>query len=324
MNRNNIIKAKQILMENGVIGFPTESVYGLAGNAYSPLAVKTIFRIKNRPLTSPLIVHTNSLSRVEGMVKHFPLQARKLAKAFWPGPLTLLLDKKEVIPEVVTAGRSTVGIRIPNHSMALTLLKALPFPLAAPSANPFGYISPTTAAHVVEQLGDKVPYILDGGPCQRGLESTIIGFADDSPMIYRLGSITQEALSQVMGYPIPYIRPDEKHKGPHLAPGRTKHHYAPRTPLYRGDAATFFAQYKGDKKDVVALCFDKVLADLPLSQQIILSPKGSIEKAGQRLFAAMHILDKRKAKFILAPLFPDQGIGRVMNERLSRAHNVIY
>ncbi|MES2733756.1 MAG: L-threonylcarbamoyladenylate synthase, partial [Bacteroidota bacterium] len=182
----NISHAIDLLQQGEVVAIPTETVYGLAGNALNTKAVARIFSVKNRPTFDPLIIHTNSLEKVLQFVDEMPAQAKTLAQACWPGPLTLLLPRKDSIPDLVTSGLDTVAVRIPNHSLTLSLLEALEFPLAAPSANPFGYISPTTAEHVYNQLGKKIPYILDGGPCLVGIESTIVGFEDGEPTIYRL------------------------------------------------------------------------------------------------------------------------------------------
>ncbi len=161
-------RAARLLREGALVAIPTETVYGLAGNAFSETAVAEIFAVKQRPAFDPLIVHAGSLDRLQALAADFPPEARRLAEAFMPGPLTLLLPKADVISDLVTAGSPLVALRIPKHPMALDLLSLLEFPLAAPSANPFGYISPTTAQHVDQQLGSKIPYILDGGPCQVG------------------------------------------------------------------------------------------------------------------------------------------------------------
>ena len=317
MIKKTIEKAKNVVESGGVIALPTETVYGLAANAYDEKAVKSIFKIKGRPRTSPLILHTSDLARVKTLVTHLPAKAELLAKAFWPGPLTLLLKKAPSISDTVTAGLPTVGIRIPRHPLALELLSSLSFPLAAPSANPFGYISPTTAQHVQEQLGSQIPYVLDGGPCQAGLESTIVGFQGNEVVLYRLGSVTQEELEKVVGR-VSYVqKPTGEHNSAYLTPGRTKYHYAPRTPIRVGDLPSLLAQHAG--KQVVALCFDRPLAGLDPAQQVVLSASGSLPEAAHSLFAALRELDKKEADVILAPRFPDHGLGTVMNERLGRA-----
>ncbi|MCS6796546.1 MAG: L-threonylcarbamoyladenylate synthase, partial [Raineya sp.] len=191
--------AEKLLRNNQLVAIPTETVYGLAGNAFSEEAVAQIFAVKNRPTFDPLIVHSDSLEKIKNFVSDFPEKAMILAQKFWAGSLTLLLPKKSIIPDLVTAGLPTVAVRIPKHPLTLQLLQRLDFPLAAPSANPFGYISPTTAHHVAEQLGEKIPLILDGGICSVGVESTIVGFEGDKAIIYRLGGISVESIQETIG-----------------------------------------------------------------------------------------------------------------------------
>lgn len=305
-------------MDGEVVAIPTETVYGLAANAFSVSAVKKVFSIKKRPLTSPLIIHTYSIDHVKSLAKDIPLEAMHLAEHFWPGPLTLLLEKKSLIPDIINAGLAKVGIRIPKHPLTQALLERLPYPLVAPSANPFGYISPTTAEHVREQLGEKVPYILDGGPCEAGLESTIIGFEKGKVIIYRMGSIPQEEIEAVIEAPAVNLSTYSS-KEAHLAPGRTKKHYSPHTPMAVGDLPTLLNKY--NDREVVALCFDTLLDKIAQEDQIVLSTQGSLQKAAHKLFAALHTLDKRQADLIIAPIFPQQGLGNVINERLLRASN---
>lgn len=194
-----ILKAVEILNREDVVAIPTETVYGLAGNIYSEKAIKKIFQLKQRPLFNPLIVHVHSLAQAEEIVTQIPEKARLLAKAFWPGSLTLILPKKDTVPDLVTAKKDTVAVRIPGHPVTLELLKNLNFPLAAPSANPFGSISPTQASHVANYFEDGLSLILDGGNCENGIESTIIGFEDDKPVLYRLGSIALEEITNEVG-----------------------------------------------------------------------------------------------------------------------------
>ncbi|MGB0356859.1 MAG: L-threonylcarbamoyladenylate synthase, partial [Cytophagales bacterium] len=191
---NSIAIAAGYLKEGFVVGIPTKTVYGLAGNAFCERALTRIFKIKRRPYEDPLIVHCAHKTAVLPLVSAWPQEADMLAKAFWPGALTLLLPKRDLVPGLVTAGRSRVAVRVPSHPMTQRLLQALSFPLAAPSANPFGYISPTTAHHVADQLGDALPYILDGGAAALGLESTIVGFDRGEVIVYRLGGISVEAI----------------------------------------------------------------------------------------------------------------------------------
>ncbi|NVK51203.1 MAG: threonylcarbamoyl-AMP synthase, partial [Cyclobacteriaceae bacterium] len=194
-----IEKAKEFLEAGQLVGIPTETVYGLAGNALNVDAVAKIFQTKNRPSFDPLIVHTDSIEKVNSFVADIPEILQRLAKEFWPGPLTLLLEKKSIIPDLVTAGLNRVAVRMPKHPLTLKLLKELSFPLAAPSANPFGYISPTKAVHVAQQLGEQIPYILDGGSCEVGLESTIVGMEDEKVTIYRLGGLDLNLITELVG-----------------------------------------------------------------------------------------------------------------------------
>ena len=196
---NDLAQAKQLLAAGQLVAIPTETVYGLAGNALDEQAVLEIFRVKNRPAFDPLIVHTDSFERIADFVREIPEKALLLAQHLMPGALTLLLPKSDLIPDLVTSGLDRVAVRIPNHSLTRSLLSGLSFPLAAPSANPFGYISPTTAQHVEQQLGNQIPYILDGGPCEVGLESTIVGFENDEPIIYRKGGLAIETIERLVG-----------------------------------------------------------------------------------------------------------------------------
>ncbi|MFT7083553.1 MAG: L-threonylcarbamoyladenylate synthase, partial [Nonlabens sp.] len=177
-----ILKAAEILSREELVAIPTETVYGLAGNIYSDTAIKKIFDLKKRPFFNPLIVHIHSVDQIMELATHFPEKAQLLAKAFWPGSLTLILKKQPTVPELITAGNDTVGIRIPQHELTLELLRNLPFPLAAPSANPFTYISPTTAQHVKSYFDGELEMILDGGDCENGIESTIVGFENGEPV----------------------------------------------------------------------------------------------------------------------------------------------
>ncbi|MEM8907801.1 MAG: L-threonylcarbamoyladenylate synthase, partial [Bacteroidota bacterium] len=223
-----IAKASEILRNEDLVAIPTETVYGLAGNIYSELAIRKIFQLKQRPLYNPLIVHLPAVERLADIVSSVPEQARLLAEQFWPGPLTLVLKKKSIVPDLITAGKDTVAVRVPNHPLTLQLLEDLDFPLAAPSANPFGSISPTNPNHVKNYFDGQLRMILDGGACQKGIESTIIGFEKEQAILYRLGSIPVEEISKVIG---PIQVKNKKEKAPN-APGMLSRHYAPRTPTY--------------------------------------------------------------------------------------------
>ncbi|PTM03172.1 MAG: threonylcarbamoyl-AMP synthase, partial [Bacteroidetes bacterium] len=222
--------AIDILEKNEVVAIPTETVYGLAANAFSETAVSRVFETKGRPSYNPLIVHIANSERLADLVSSFPENAKILADKFWPGPLTLLLPKKNSISDRITAGKSTVAIRIPSHPIAQDLLKKLDFPLVAPSANRFKHISPTKPSHVFDSLGADVP-IIDGGECKLGLESTIVGFEDHGrPVVYRQGTISLESLQEVL--PETYLLPQRSNAEESIvAPGMIKRHYAPNTPL---------------------------------------------------------------------------------------------
>lgn len=308
-----ISAAKKLLEAGEVTGIPTETVYGLAGNAFNDDAVLNIFRVKNRPQFDPLIVHTHSVAAVSAFVRSFPEKALKLADAFWPGPLTLLLPKSEVVSDLVTSGLDTVAVRIPNHPLTLALLSNLDFPLAAPSANPFGYISPTSALHVEQQLGAQIPYILDGGESQIGIESTIIGFEGEEAVVYRLGGTSVEAIERIIGPVAQVVHSSSNPK----APGMLKSHYAPRKPLFIGHLSDILKHHASHK--VGSLTFEKILPELPIEHQRILSPSANYAQAAKRLFAYMRQLDSLPIDVIHAELLPEKDLGRAINDRIRRA-----
>jgi L-threonylcarbamoyladenylate synthase len=306
-------EAKRWLEAGQVIGIPTETVYGLAGNALSPAAVARIFEVKNRPTFDPLIVHSSRPEKIARFVTEMPPAARRLAEAFWPGPLTLLLKKADCVPDLVTAGLDTVAVRIPDHPLTLRLLDALDFPLAAPSANPFGYVSPTRASHVQAQLGDKIPYILDGGPCQVGIESTIVGFEGPELVVYRLGGIAVEAIERLMG-PVRVMAHSSSNP---KAPGMLKSHYAPRKPVFTAGLPGLVDQY--GPAAVGVLAFKGLYPDVPAANQFVLSEAGSATEAAQRLFAGLRYLDGLPVAAIYAELLPEKELGRAINDRIRRA-----
>lgn len=308
-----IEQAATLLRAGELVAIPTETVYGLAGNALNEAAVAHIFEVKNRPYFDPLIVHVPNLERLEMLTRSFPPLARRLAEAFIPGPLTLLLPRTDAIPDLVTAGLSLAAFRVPEHPVAQALLAQLDFPLAAPSANPFGYISPTTAQHVAQQLGEKIPYILDGGACTVGLESTIIGFEDDAVVVYRKGGLAVEAIEAIAG-PV-RLRPHSSSNP--AAPGMLKSHYAPRIPLVLGKLNELTQQYSAAHTGILA--FRQTVPGIPAGQQVVLSPAGDMAEAARRLFAALRYLDGLELEIILAEPLPEEGLGRAVNDRLRRA-----
>lgn len=308
-----IKKAIEILKNEELVAIPTETVYGLGGNALSNKAVAEIFKVKNRPSFDPLIIHTDSLEKVEKYVKSIPEKAMLLAREFMPGSLTLLLPKKDIIPDLVTSGSPLVAVRLPHHPMTLELLSNLDFPLAAPSANPFGYISPTSAQHVDNQLGEKIPYILDGGSCEVGLESTIVGFEREEVIVYRKGGLAVEAIEAVIGS----VKVLNHSTSNPKAPGQLKSHYAPRTTFKIGNPNELFNEYKGKKIGVIS--FSKKYEQVPLENQIVLSASGDFSEAARNLFAGMRHLDSLNLDLIIAELLPEKDLGRAINDRLKRA-----
>ena len=307
--------AKSFLEQGRLVGIPTETVYGLAGNALNPESVALIFETKNRPAFDPLILHTSSMDRVGNFVSDFPEKLRQLAEHFWPGPLTLLLPRKSIVPDLVTSGLDRVAVRVPNHSLTLALLEQLEFPLAAPSANPFGYISPTQAAHVEAQLGDKIPYILDGGSCEVGLESTIVGMEGDEIVVYRLGGLEISAIEEVVG---PVKVKDHSSSNP-AAPGQLDSHYAPRKPFVLGNLQEMIQEYQKKGIEFSVLSYSDFFPEIKAENQLALSPNRDLHEAAKNLFAAMRRLDEGKASVILAELMPEEGLGRAINDRLRRA-----
>ena len=306
--------AAHLLNDDAVIAIPTETVYGLAGNIFSEKAIQSIFDLKKRPLSNPLIVHIGDTNQLEDLVAEIPLLAKKLMDKFWPGSLTLVLPKKVAVPNYVTGGKDTVAIRMPNHEQTLKLLKLLSFPLAAPSANPYGSISPTKANHVADYFGESIPLILDGGSCQKGIESTIIGFENNNPVLYRLGSITLEDIEHEIG-PVK-IKNFEKHKP--MAPGMTAKHYAPKTLTVATDKVTdAVAFYKGKK--IGLLLFKEAFYSENIAHQEVLSLNSDLVEAASNLYAAMHRLDNLGLDIIVAEKFPENQLGRSINDRLKRA-----
>ena len=311
---NDIETAVALLNSNQVIAIPTETVYGLAGNALNTSTVEKIYQIKNRPLKNPLILHLGDTSELNKYVKNIPALAEKLVEHFCPGPLTLLLPKKDIIPDIVTAGLQNAAVRFPNHPTALALLRKLSFPLAAPSANPFGYISPTSAEDVKRILSDKIDYILDGGICQKGIESTIIGFQNNQPVLYRHGSVSIDEIESVAGKVIIAAKNETNPD----APGMLSKHYAPHTKTFLTNDVNELINKFSEKK-IGLLLFQDNIADTTVLHREILSPSGDPEEAASNLYAALHRLDKCNLDVIIAERFPDEGLGKTINDRLERA-----
>ena len=240
--------------------------------------------------------------------------ALKLAEEFWPGPLTLVLKKKPHVSDLITAGKETVAIRVPNHPIALALLEQLDFPLAAPSANPFGSISPTSATHVSNYFEGKLDLILEGGECERGVESTIIGFQDNQPVLYRHGSISIEEIEKIVGKLIITVNNDSKPN----SPGMLSRHYAPITNTYLTNNVPELLKSFHGRKIGLLLFKDEILIEKNIIQEV-LSENGDLKEAARKLYAALHRLDKSDIDVIIAEKFPNEGLGKTLNDRLERA-----
>lgn len=304
-----IHEAAHLLRAAEIVAIPTETVYGLAANAFDEAAVLKVFQAKQRPAFDPLIVHISSKADLGRLVAELPPGAEELMDAFWPGPLTLVLPKRPEVPDLVTSGLDTVGVRMPAHPITQALLRDLDFPLAAPSANPFGYVSPTTAQHVSDQLGDRIPYILNGGPCTVGVESTIVGWEEDRWVLYRPGGIAVERIEAVIGR----VTVAQRKVLP-AAPGMLESHYAPHKPLHVGNVDELLRTHDATRCGVISL---RTRYDVGINE--VLSPAGDITEAARNLFAALRRLDTSDRSVILAEIFPEEGLGRAINDRLRRA-----
>ncbi len=305
-----IQRAADQINSGGVVAFPTETVYGLGADAFNTSAVAQIFEIKNRPHFDPLIVHIADLNDLERIAEVNDL-ALKLARKFWPGPLTLVLKKQKNIPDLVTSGLPTVAVRMPNHPVALELICLAGKPIAAPSANPFGYLSPTTAKHVDDQLGAKVSIILDGGPCATGVESTILDLSSASPAILRAGGIPAEEIEKITGV----LESCQVGSLP-SAPGQLEQHYAPHKPLRVLSRAEILNYPKLQSCGVLLFSADK---NLKAKEVKTLSAAGDLKEAAANLFSFLHDFDDSDCDFILAEAVPEKGLGKAIMDRLRKA-----
>ena len=321
LTENDIEKAAEIIKSGGLVAIPTETVYGLGADALNEKALCKIFEVKDRPADNPLIIHVSSVAELQKWCKNIPDSAYKLAEAFWPGPLTLLLEKKPIIPSLVTAGLSTVAVRCPQHPMALELIRLSGVPIAAPSANPSGKPSPTTANHVLGDIGGKIEAVLDGGPCTVGLESTIIDMTVNPPRVLRPGGITREQLSAVLGaveIDGGLINPDEKPK----APGMKYRHYAPQAEviILNGDKQKIFDYINNAPNEGTAvLCFES--EEVYINNKLCLS-YGSEAKPStlaENLFSALRELDRADINTIYARIPSEEGVGFAVANRLKKA-----
>ena len=313
-----IEEAVDFLQRDEVVAIPTETVYGLAANAFSDTAVSRVFETKGRPSYNPLIVHIANYERLTDLVSSFPENAKKLADKFWPGPLTLLLTKRDSVSDQITAGKSTVAIRMPSHPIAQDLLKKLDFPLVAPSANRFKHISPTKPSHVCDSLGADVP-IIDGGECKLGLESTIVGFDDHGrPVVFRQGTISLESLQEVL--PETYLlHQSSSAKETIVAPGMIKRHYAPNTPLRIVDSIEKHLEEFGSMNKIGVIYPAHTKPHKLAAQTIALSRGGDLSEIAEKLYAAFHQLDKQNLDYLIIERFENIGLGRTLNDKITRA-----
>ncbi len=353
----NLRRAADELAAGRLVSFPTETVYGLGAHAFDPIALSRIFEAKRRPFFDPLIIHIAdraslaALSPVGGSAGKGKggkdSRAEKLMDRFWPGPLTLVLPKTAAVPDLATSGLPTVAVRMPSHPVALALIRKAGFPLAAPSANPFGRLSPTAAVHVQDQFQDGIALILDGGPCAVGVESTILSLSGETPMLLRAGGVPREDIEALIG-PVGISTMDPEHPDRPLAPGQLPGHYAPRTrlrllqqPITRNAAGLPIAGSAGSGLGIAAalqksgmrlgwLGFKGALPSRPsqpatsaapalFAAAEILSPSGDLREAAARLFACLHRLDRQGLDLILAEPLPEAGLGVAIMDRLRKA-----
>jgi L-threonylcarbamoyladenylate synthase len=309
----NIELAKELLLDGKLVAIPTETVYGLAANALNEKAVVSIFEAKERPFFDPLIIHLPSIEAISTYAELNDERLLKLAEKFWPGPLTLLLPKKALIPTIVTSGLDKVAVRIPNHSLTLNLLEKVKVPLAAPSANPFGYVSPTTPHHVNSQLGKKIDYILDGGSCTIGLESTIVGIDNNGICIYRLGGLTIEEIENEVGK----VELNINNSSNPSAPGQLKSHYSPKKPLFFGEIDTLLKTQSSKK--IAVICFGE--ENYSRTDYIVfnLSENKNMNEAAINLFNYLRLADECESEIVVCEKLPEIGLGRAINDRLKRA-----
>jgi L-threonylcarbamoyladenylate synthase len=324
-----VAQAAAVIRRGGLVAFPTETVYGLGANALDGRAVARIFAAKGRPAHDPLIVHVAGPSDLPRLTDRVPEVARRLAALFWPGPLTLVLGRAEAVPAVVAAGRETVAVRCPDHPVALALIRASGTPIAAPSANRFGRLSPTTARHVLEELGGRFDLLLDGGPTPVGVESTVLDPMRPTPTILRPGGVTREELEEVLGRVAVLQGPERPAPAP-TSPGLLMSHYAPRakTWLIVGPGEQVLDRMRVRARELAetgsrvgALVAEEDVPALSGEPMVVQSvgPAGDLEAVARNLFAALRALDAQGVDVILARDFGSAGLGLAIRDRLTRA-----
>lgn len=307
-----IQRAAEIIKRGGLVAFPTETVYGLGADGLNPIAVAKIFEAKKRPAFNPLILHIADkswLKRFSGIENE---KVERLINKFWPGPLTLVLPKTEIVPDIVTSGNTTVAVRMPDHPVALQLIEASETSIAAPSANKFGHLSPTEASHVAKYLGDKVDMILDGGKCSVGVESTIIQLHENEIYLLRPGGLSKEEIEkEIGGIKTGFIDQDKPN-----SPGQLPFHYSPQTPL-----KFFHKKFLDENKKIGMLFFKENKINFPFVETKFLSPSGDLREAAANLFSQLHELEKENLDLILVETIEEKGLGRAIMDRLRKASN---
>jgi L-threonylcarbamoyladenylate synthase len=338
IQKSAILKAAGVIREGGLVAFPTETVYGLGASALNKKAVKKIFKAKKRPAGNPLIVHIADVNDLSTLAKNIPKEARILAKNFWPGPLTIILNKKKIVPKEITAGGNTVAIRVPNHTIALELIKRAGVPIAAPSANLSGKPSPTSAKHVFEDLGQSVDLILNGGRTKIGIESTVVDLTVKPPLVLRPGGLTMEKLRKILkdvqllpglsGAP----SREKIKRGIAKSPGMKYRHYAPSARLILVSAGNMtkkiqglIKKYKKQNKKTGVLCSFETKRFYGRADAVLcLGSKENLKTAARNLFKILRGFDKKKVDVIFAESFPQKDIGFAIADRLKRASDKNY
>lgn len=314
------VSTASAMLRNGqLVAFPTETVYGLGADARNPESVARIFESKQRPTFDPLIVHVTGTDSAKSITSQFPKIAEQLAAAFWPGPLTLVLPKSPIIPDLVTAGLPGVGIRIPSHPVALRLLTEAGCPVAAPSANPFSQISPTTAQHVLDGLAGRIDAVLDGGPCGIGVESTVLSLMAERPTILRPGGLPIEEIEAVVGPVERAIPDDSQENAAQPAPGMLSRHYAPRTRLLIISPDEEARPVSGHRSGL--LTYGTRAEDDRFQKTVRLAESDNLRTCAAHFFAGLRSLDAENLDVIIARSFPATGLGIALNDRLRRAAN---
>ncbi|MFI6808106.1 L-threonylcarbamoyladenylate synthase [Streptomyces luteogriseus] len=313
---SDIEKAAGVLRAGGLVALPTETVYGLGANAEDPAAVARVFEVKGRPPTHPLIVHIGGVEHLDDWAEDVPATARRLAERFWPGPLTLVLRRGRRVPLEATGGLETVAVRVPDHPVGLALLSAFGGGLAAPSANRFGSVSPTTADHVRAELGDAVDFVLDGGPCEVGVESTIVDATGEAPSVLRPGGVTREDLEAVLGSPIAVPTTSRVR-----VPGQHPSHYAPRARVVLVEPEKVLAEAERAQElgHQVGVCLPPALADAPVKAHAVVAVPASTAVYARGLYGFLRELDLRGCDIIIASLPEEEGLGLAIANRLRRA-----